>query len=101
MALMDSITPQTISQVDNLVAINSTFMVDLTGQACSEAQGVRQYSGVGGSYGYLAGAPKAKNGRSFLCLRSTYSDKAGDVHSNIVSLLPAGSVVTTPRYLGT
>ncbi len=95
----DVIPPEAVAKVDNIVAINSTFMVDLTGQACSEAQGVKQYSAVGGSYGFLAGAPKAKNGRSFLCLRSTYTDKAGETHSNIVSILPAGCVVTTPRYL--
>lgn len=93
------ITPEALQGVKNLVAINATFMVDLTGQACSEAQGVRQYSGVGGSYAFLSGVPKAENGRSFLCLRSTYKDKNGEVHSNIVSTLPAGCVVTTPRYL--
>jgi acyl-CoA hydrolase len=93
------VSPAAVAKVDNIVAINSTFMVDITGQACSEAQGHKQYSAVGGSYAFLAGAPKAKNGRSFLCLRSTYTDKAGAMHSNIVALLPEGAVVTTPRYL--
>ncbi|MEG1908501.1 MAG: acetyl-CoA hydrolase/transferase C-terminal domain-containing protein [Oscillospiraceae bacterium] len=93
------ITPEAVAKVDNIVAINATFMIDLTGQACSEAQGINQYSGVGGSFGFLSGAPKAKNGRSFLCLRSTFTDKAGAQHSNIVSALPAACVVTTPRYL--
>ena len=74
-------------------------MIDITGQACSEAQGSKQYSAVGGSFGFLSGAPRAKNGRSFLCLRSTFTDKAGAMHSNIVSALPEGSIVTTPRYL--
>lgn len=97
--VMDIITPNSVAGVDNMVAINSTFQIDITGQACSEAQGMSEYSGVGGSYAFLAGAPKAKNGRSFLCLRSTYTDKAGEVHSNIHAALPAGSVVTTPRYL--
>ncbi len=97
--VFDVIMPEAIAKVDNIVAINSTFMVDITGQACSEAQGTKQYSAVGGSFGFLAGAPHAKNGRSFLCLRSTYTDKAGVQHSNIVSKLPAGSIVTTPRYL--
>lgn len=94
----DVITPEALQKVKNLVAINATFMVDLTGQACSEAQGVRQYSAVGGSFAFLSSVPKAENGRSFLCLRSTYKDKSGNLHSNIVSVLPAGSVVTTPRY---
>lgn len=93
------INPNAIAKVDNIVAINSTFMIDITGQACSEAQGVRQYSGVGGSFAFLSGAPLAKNGRSFLCVRSTFTDKKGTVHSNIVSELPKGSIVTTPRYI--
>ncbi|PKM73169.1 MAG: hypothetical protein CVU91_06275 [Firmicutes bacterium HGW-Firmicutes-16] len=97
--VFDVIMPEAVAKVDNIVAINSTFMVDITGQACSEAQGTKQYSAVGGSFGFLAGAPHAKNGRSFLCLRSTYTDKVGVAHSNIVSKLPAGSIVTTPRYL--
>ena len=95
----DVINPEAVAKVDNIVAINSTFMVDITGQACSEAQGSKQYSAVGGSFGFLSGAPRAKNGRSFLCLRSTFTDKAGAMHSNIVSALPEGSIVTTPRYL--
>ncbi len=93
------ITTNAVSAVDNIVAINVTFMMDITGQACSEAQGMSQYSGVGGSFAFLSGAPKAKNGRSFLCLRSTYTDKQGMTHSNIVAALPEGSIVTTPRYL--
>lgn len=95
----DVINPEAVAKVDNIVAINSTFMVDITGQACSEAQGSKQYSAVGGSFGFISGAPKAKNGRSFLCLRSTFTDKAGVMHSNIVAALPEGAIVTTPRYL--
>ncbi|NCC67406.1 MAG: 4-hydroxybutyrate CoA-transferase, partial [Clostridia bacterium] len=94
----DILSADKIAQVKNFVAINSTFMVDLTGQACSEAQGIKQYSAVGGSFGFLYGAPKAPNGRSFLCLRSTYKDKQAVLHSNIVPALPEGSIVTTPRY---
>lgn len=95
----DVLSPESVSAVDNLVAINSTFQIDLTGQACSEAIGVNEYSGVGGSYAFLSGTPKAKNGRSFLCVRSTRTDKEGVVHSNIHAALPEGSVVTSPRYL--
>lgn len=93
------IDPFGIALQDNIVAVNSTFMVDLTGQACSEAQGINQYSAVGGQFSYLYGAMKSKGGRSLLCLRSTYKDSKGVVHSNIVPWLPEKSVVTTPRYL--
>lgn len=95
----DMLDPAVIGQQDNLVAINSTLMVDLTGQACSEAQGINQYSSVGGSFGYLYGATRSKGGRSFLCLRSTYKDKQGVRKSSIVPWLPEKSVVTTPRYM--
>lgn len=91
--------PMIIGQQDNMVAINSTFMVDLIGQACSESQGIKQYSGVGGSFGYLYGATRSKGGRSFLCLRSNYKDENGDRHSNVVAWLPEKSMVTTPKYL--
>lgn len=91
--------PMEIGKQDNLVAINCTLMVDLLGQACSEAQGIKQYSSVGGSFAYLYGAMRSKGGRSFLCLRSTYKDEAGERHSNIVPWLPEKSIVTTPKYL--
>ncbi len=97
--LYTMLDPFCIGQQENLIAINSTLMVDLTGQACSEAQGIKQYSSVGGSFGYLYGAIRSKGGRSFLCLRSTYNDDAGERHSNIVPWLPEKCVVTTPRYL--
>ena len=93
------IDPFGISAQDNIVAVNSTFMVDLTGQACSEAQGINQYSAVGGQFSYLYGAMKSKGGRSLLCLRSTYTDHDGVRHSNVVAWLPEKSVVTAPRYL--
>lgn len=91
--------PVAIGMQDNLVAINCTLMIDLLGQACSEAQGIKQYSSVGGSFGYLYGATRSKGGRSFLCLRSTYKDESGTRHSNIVPWLPEKSIVTTPKYL--
>ena len=91
--------PMEIGKQDNLVAINCTLMVDLLGQACSEAQGIKQYSSVGGSFAYLYGAMRSKGGRSFLCLRSTYKNEAGQRHSNIVPWLPEKSIVTTPKYL--
>lgn len=99
LSTLEVINPEVIAGIDNFVAINSTFMVDITGQACSEAQGYKQYSCVGGSFAFLYGAPRAKNGRSFLCLRSTYTDKAGVLRSNVVPLLPEGSIVSAPRYL--
>ncbi|MBP8639435.1 MAG: hypothetical protein KBI01_00835 [Oscillospiraceae bacterium] len=80
---------------ENIVAINATFMVDLLGQACSEAQGLKPYTGMGGSFAYIYGAQRAKGGRSFICLRSTYVDSScGETKSNIVPWLPEGSIVS-------
>lgn len=97
--LDDMLDPFSIGKQDNLVAINSTFMVDLLGQACSEAQGLSQYSSVGGQFGYMYGATRSKGGRSFLCLRSTYTNKEGKLCSNIVPWLPEKCIVTAPKYL--
>ena len=79
---------------ENLVAINATFMVDLLGQACSEAQGLLPYTGMGGSMAYIYGTMRSRGGRSFLCVRSTYTDKQGVLQSNIVPWLPEGSIVS-------
>lgn len=91
------IDPLGVMQCDNLVSINATFQIDLLGQACSEAQGTTPFSGPGGSFAYLYGAIRAKNGRSFLCLRSTFVDHDGERHSNIHAWLPEGCIVTTPK----
>lgn len=87
------IEPLGIMEQDNIVAVNSTFMVDLLGQCCSEAQGLKPYTGMGGSLSYLYGVQRIKGGRSFICLRSTYK-KDGEVKSNIVPWLPAGCIVS-------
>ena len=91
------IDPLSIMQQENIVAINATFMVDLIGQCCSEAQGLSPYSGPGGSFAYLYGAIRAKGGRSFVCLRSTYKDSDGVTQTNIVPWLPEGCIVTTTK----
>ena len=43
------------------------------------------------------GSQWSKGGKSILALRSSYRDKAGELHSKIVPQLSPGSVVTTPR----
>lgn len=83
-----------VMENQNIVAINATFMVDLLGQACSEAQGLKPYTGMGGSMAYIWGAQRCRGGRSFLCLRSTYVDKEGVTQSNVVPWMPAGSIVS-------
>ena len=83
-----------IAQHQGMVSINATIAVDLTGQACSESIGSRQYSGSGGQVDFIRGAMMAEGGRSFLVTHSTA--KKGAL-SSIMGDLASGSVVTTAR----
>jgi acyl-CoA hydrolase len=93
----ECLDPYNIAKVDNIVSINATLMIDLTGQCCSEAIGPTQYSCIGGQLDFVRGACMAKGGRSYITLRSTRKDREGKLISNIVACLPEGSIVTTPR----
>lgn len=83
-----------ISQIDNLVSINSTVEVDFLGQCNSETVGGSYYSSTGGQADFARGARLAKNGRGIICLHSTA--KNGTI-SKIVPTLHPGSVVTTSK----
>ncbi|MBN1828172.1 MAG: acetyl-CoA hydrolase/transferase family protein [Deltaproteobacteria bacterium] len=86
--------PAIIAQNDKVVSINSTIQIDLTGQACSESIGHRQYSGTGGQADFVRGAAWSRGGRSILAFRSTASK--GTV-SRITPRLNEGAVVTATR----
>lgn len=89
--------PFVIAQNDNLISINSTLEVDLTGQVCSESIGTRHISGAGGQLEFALGAYLSRGGKSFLCLYSTYELPDGKVVSRIKPTLTPGAVVTVPR----
>ncbi|HDP79354.1 MAG TPA: acetyl-CoA hydrolase/transferase family protein [Spirochaetes bacterium] len=84
--------PCVIGQNDNVVSINSALSVDLLGQVCSEAVGVKQYSGVGGQVDFVRGAARSRGGKSIIALPSTARG-----HSRIVAALAPGQPVTTSR----
>ncbi|MDO4616413.1 MAG: acetyl-CoA hydrolase/transferase C-terminal domain-containing protein [Lachnospiraceae bacterium] len=86
--------PAVISQNDNVVSINSCVEVDLQGQVCAEAIGLRQISGIGGQMDFVRGANLSKGGRSIIALHSTTKDEA---HSKITTTLTTGAPVTTGR----
>lgn len=86
--------PANIAKNDNVVSINSSLQVDLTGQAASEAIGYKQFSGTGGQADFVRGAAWSKGGRSILAFHST---AAGGRISRIVPHLDEGAVVTTTR----
>ncbi|MGE5405891.1 MAG: acetyl-CoA hydrolase/transferase family protein [Candidatus Saccharibacteria bacterium] len=89
--------PKVIGRNRNVVSINATLEVDLTGQCASESIGHMQYSGTGGQVDFVRGAWQSKGGKSFLALYSTYTDKEGKLHTKIKPSLTNGAVVTTTR----
>ena len=89
--------PSIIAKNDGMISINTTLMMDLTGQAASESIGIKQYSGTGGQVNFNEGAKMSKGGKRILAVASSYTDKEGQLRSKILPTLPNGSVVTTTR----
>lgn len=93
--------PYVISKNDNMISINTTIEVDLTGQCCSESIGTKQFSGTGGQADTAIGAQYSKNGKSFIALYSTAMVKQADgskkLVSKIVPTLKEGAIVTLSR----
>lgn len=86
--------PIIIGQNDNMVSINAALQVDLMGQVCAEAMGLKQFSGIGGQVDFIRGAAFSKGGRAILAFPATA--KKGTI-SKIVPFLSEGSPVTTSR----
>lgn len=94
--------PDIIAKNDNMVSINTTLEIDLTGQCCSESIGPLQFSGTGGQADTATGAQKAVNGRSFIALYSTAMVKdrvtgEREEMSKIVPMLKQGAIVSLSR----
>ncbi|MFC2040972.1 acetyl-CoA hydrolase/transferase C-terminal domain-containing protein, partial [Chloroflexota bacterium] len=81
---------------DNMVAINATLAVDLTGQIAAESFGPTMVSGTGGQLAFATGAALSKGGRNITVLSSIARDGKA---SRIVPQLDRGTVVTVPRTL--
>lgn len=84
--------PRHISKNDQVVSVNATLQVDLSGACNSEHVLGRQFSGSGGQLDFVRGASASQGGKSIIACRSTAKD--GTV-SRIVSTLEGP--VTTPR----
>jgi len=84
--------PHVISQNDNVVSVNSTIEMDLTGACNSEHVKGHQYSASGGQLDFVRGAYASRGGKSIIAFHSTVG--AGHV-SKIVPRL--NGPVTTPR----
>ena len=90
-------SPAVIRELDDFISINGCLAVDLFGQVSSESAGLRQISGTGGQVDFITGAMEAEHGRAFLAMHSTFTDKAGNLHSNIIPHFTGGDIITTPR----
>jgi acyl-CoA hydrolase len=86
--------PEVVSQIDNMVAVNSAIEVDLTGQVCSDSIGPFIYSGFGGQVDFIRGAAHSKGGRPIIALPATAQ---GGKTSRIAPFLKQGAGVVTSR----
>jgi itaconate CoA-transferase len=86
--------PAQIARNADMISVNSTIEVDLTGQCCSESVGPAQWSGTGGQLDYVRGAYDAPGGKSIIAF---YSTAKGGAVSRVVPTLTPGAAVTTPR----
>jgi itaconate CoA-transferase len=84
--------PAVIAQNDNVVSINSTIEMDLTGACNSEYVKDHQFTSTGGQLDFVRGAFASKGGMSFIAFQSSIKD--GKI-SKIVPRL--SGPVTTPR----
>ncbi|MFL3711550.1 acetyl-CoA hydrolase/transferase family protein [Vagococcus salmoninarum] len=84
----------TIRELDNLVAINSSVEVDFLGQCNSEKVQNTYYSSTGGQADFMKGVRGTKNGTGIICL---YSTAKKDTFSTIVPTLFQGAPVTTSK----
>ena len=84
--------PRHISKNDNVVSVNATLQVDLSGACNSEHMLGRPYSGSGGQLDFVRGAAGSRGGKSIIACHATAS--GGNV-SRIVPTLEGP--VTTPR----
>jgi 4-hydroxybutyrate CoA-transferase len=87
-----------IAQEDNVVAINGSAEVDLTGQIVSESVGNVMLTGTGGQLDFAIGSFWSKGGRAINLVPST---ARGGTVSRIVPYISQGARVTVPRtYAG-
>jgi itaconate CoA-transferase len=84
--------PRIIAQNNNVISINATIQIDLTGACNSEHMLGHQYSASGGQLDFVRGAYASEGGKSIIAARSTAAK--GKI-SRIVARLDGP--VTTPR----
>lgn len=86
--------PYIIGKNDNMISINTTLAIDLTGQCASESIGYKQYSGTGGQTDTGVGAQLSKGGKSIIAL---YSTAKNNTISTICAQHYAGAAISFSR----
>jgi itaconate CoA-transferase len=84
--------PEIIARNDNVVSINGTIQIDLTGACNSEHMLGHQYSASGGQLDFVRGAFASRGGKSIIAARSTAA--RGKISRFVPRL---DGPVTTPR----
>lgn len=89
--------PRFIAQHPNMIAMNTSLMMDLSGNSTCEAMGHTMVSGVGGQLDFLIGAYWSDGGKGINMLSSAYKMPDGSLSSAIVPELPLGTPGSVPR----
>ena len=90
-----TINSRVVAEIEKFVSVLSAIEIDLTGQVNAETVQGSQFSAIGGSFDFLLGALCSPGGKSIIAMTSVSPDGK---NSRIVSTLPPGSAVTTPRH---
>lgn len=88
--------PRIIAKNNKMISINTTMAFDLFGQAASDSLGWKQQSATGGQLDFVRGAQWSEGGKSIIATTSSFI-KDGKRISKILTALPVGTAVTTPR----
>ncbi len=89
--------PRFIAQHPNMVAMNTSLMIDFSGQSTAESIGHTHISGVGGQLEFIIGAYWSDGGKPINMLGAARKNADGSLISSIVPELPAGTAVSVPR----
>lgn len=90
--------PVNVGKNNDLISVNSTLEIDITGQCCSESFGPMQYTATGGQVDFTRGSWLSKGGKAFIATHSTTKHHAtGEMVSKIVPTLQPGAAVTLTR----
>ena len=84
----------TLSRIDNIIALDNCVAIDLYGQQCAGHFAGRPISSTGGYWDFMIWCQTAKGGRSV----ATITSRSKHGTSRIMPQLPPGSVVDVPAH---